>query len=133
MSITIKLIYYDKNKDGDLIESGNTRSIIYKDFINPYPKEIFIELKEKFPLKIINVYESEGEDKDLYQDCCVLDNLKLNEILNYILDKINKTEKENEELLYNLNIIKDIIEIKINSPSYSNNDNINIEIDYYYT
>lgn len=91
---------------------------------------ILYELKEKFPLKVIDFYE--GENRDLYRDAYILDNSKLNDILNYVLDKINETKKEDEILLYNLNIIKEFIEIKINSPSYSNNENIGIEIDYYY-
>ena len=132
MSVTITLMYYAKNKNGDIIECGSTRAIIYKNFTRPYPEELFIELKEKFPLKTIVVYDSEGENRDLYRDAYILDNSKLNDILNYILDKINATKKEDEILLYNLNIIKEFIEIKINSPSYSNNENIGIEIDYYY-
>ena len=125
-------MYYAKNKNGDIVECGNTRAIIYKNFTTPYPEELFVELKEKFPLKTIVVYDSEGENRDLYRDAYILDNSKLNDILNYILDKINETKKEDEILLYNLNIIKEFIEIKINSPSYSNNENIGIEIDYYY-
>ena len=132
MSVTISLMYYAKNKNGDIVECGNTKAITYKNFTTPYPEELFIELKEKFPLKTIVVYDSEGENRDLYRDAYILDNSKLNDILNYILDKTNETKKEDEILLYNLNIIKEFIEIKINSPSYSNNENIGIEIDYYY-
>ena len=132
MSMTIYLNYFDKNKDGNIIECGKTDMILSRDFIYEYPVTILYELKEKFPLKVIDFYEGEGENRDLYRDAYILDNSKLNDILNYILDKINETKKEDEILLYNLNIIKEFIEIKINSPSYSNNENIGIEIDYYY-
>ena len=81
MSMTIYLNYFDKNKDGNIIECGKTDMILSRDFIYEYPVTILYELKEKFPLKVIDFYEGEGEDKNLHQNIYVLDNDKLDKIL----------------------------------------------------
>ena len=127
MSMTIRLTYYDKNKKGDFIECGNTRNLFHRNFISNYPCEILGELKEKFPLKTIICYEDLGEDKNLYLNVCVLDNYKIEEILKFILLKLNDSLEGTDDF-YNLTIIKEILEIK--NKDYKNKDNVMINIDY---
>ena len=133
MSMTIYLNYYDKNKNGDIIECGKTHTILARDFIyeypvtNEYPVTILKELKEKFPLKVIDFYEGEGEDKNLHWDIYVLDNEKLDKILEFILLKLNDSLEGTDDF-YNLTIIKEILEIK--NKDYKNKDNVMINIDY---
>lgn len=127
MSMTIYLNYYDKNKNGDIIECGKTHTILARDFIYEYPVTILKELKEKFPLKVIDFYEGEGEDKNLHWDIYVLDNEKLDKILEFILLKLDE-HKEIYQTSYNLSIIKEIVELKIKD--YKNNNSVMIKIDY---
>jgi len=128
MSMTIYLNYFDKNKDGNIIECGKTDMILSRDFIYEYPVTILYELKEKFPLKVIDFYEGEGEDKNLHQNIYVLDNDKLDKILEFILLKLDENNRVRHDIEYNLTIIKEIIELKIKD--YKNNNSVMITIDY---
>ena len=128
MSMTIYLNYFDKNKDGNIIECGKTDMILSRDFIYEYPVTILYELKEKFPLKVIDFYEGEGEDKNLHQNIYVLDNDKLDKILEFILLKLDENNRVRHDIDYNLTIIKEIIELKIKD--YKNNNSVMITIDY---
>lgn len=126
MSITVSLMFYDKNKEGNIIECGNTKYIFHYDFIPPYPIDILKELVEKFPLKSIDFYEGLGEDKNSHWKVLVLDNEKIDDILNYIENKMNEFE-ENSSELYNLITIKKIIDLKINK--YKNDNSVMVNID----
>lgn len=136
MSITISLIHYDKSKNGNFIESGKSEVIKYYNFSHEYPINLFEEIKDRFELKHIKVYEGTGEEVDLFNDAPFLPNEKVQDILDYInsllkdcLGKNPNIDRE-DDYFYNLDIIREILELKNNE--YKDNNSVVVLIDYYF-